>query len=84
MSMRKQQSHGLWEHYCIFPSVPQRVLARREVLSGILKGLKIDFITLMKVTAVQLYDMRKMWGKSACPGYLWDVVKFRVTVISNN
>lgn len=70
MSMRKQQSYGLWEYYSIFPSVPQTVLARREVLSGILKGLKIDFITLMKVTDVHLYDMKKIWGKSVCPGYL--------------
>lgn len=51
--MRKQQSHNLWEYYPIFSSVAQTVLARREVLSGIWKGLKTDFIPLMKVTAVQ-------------------------------
>lgn len=58
--MRKQQSHNLWEYYPIFSSVAQTVLARREVLSGIWKGLKTDFIPLMKVTAVQWYNMRNV------------------------
>lgn len=83
MGMRKQHSHSLWECYPIFPSVTQAVLTKQGSPASYPERFLMDSIPPMKVTAVQWYNVRDVWGRSAYPGYLWDAVEFRIRVISN-